>query len=88
LSKEGDVRHGALDIYAIEQDSGGNVLHQTTQRLNLSLTDQQYQNYLRSGILFHQLVQPNQGTTVLRVLVQDPGTSEIGSIIVPLTSVK
>jgi VWFA-related protein len=88
LLKDGDVRHGALDVYAIEQDATGNVLHQSNQRLNLSLTDQQYQSYLHSGILFHQLVQSSQGATVLRVLVQDPGTSEIGSVIVPLTSVK
>jgi hypothetical protein len=56
--------------------------------LNLSLTDQQYKGYLQSGISFRQLVQPHQGATVLRVLVQDPGTSEIGSVIVHLTTVK
>lgn len=88
LLKEGDLRRGTLDMYAIEQDATGNVLHQTNQRLNLSLTDQQYKGYLQSGISFRQLVQLHQGATVLRVLVQDPGTSEIGSVIVHLTTVK
>lgn len=88
LPKDGDVRRGTVDIYAIEQDAAGNVLHQANQRLNLKLTEQQYQTYLQSGILFRELLQPEHGATVLRVLVQDPGTSEVGSVIIPLARVR
>ncbi|MGB9028822.1 MAG: VWA domain-containing protein [Acidobacteriaceae bacterium] len=88
LPKDGDARRGAVDVYTIEQDAAGNVLHQANQRLNLKLTEPQYQAYLQSGILFHEVLQPEKGATVLRVLVQDPGTSEVGSVIIPLARVK
>jgi VWFA-related protein len=87
LPKDGDVRRGTVDVYTIEQDAAGNVLQQANQRLNLKLTEQQYQAYLQSGILFREVLQPEQGATVLRVLVQDPGTSEVGSVIIPLARV-
>ena len=88
LPKDGDARRGAVDVYTIEQDAAGNVLHQANQRLNLKLTEPQYQAYLQSGILFREVLQPEKGATVLRVLVQDPGTSEVGSVIIPLARVR
>jgi VWFA-related protein len=88
LPKDGDTRRGTVDVYTIEQDAAGNVLHQANQQLNLKLTEQQYQAYLQSGVLFREVLQPEHGATVLRVLVQDPGTSEVGSVIIPLARVR
>lgn len=87
IQQDGGMRKGAVDIYTIEQDTAGNVLHQGNQRLNLKLTEQQYAAYLRSGILFHQVLQPQRSTTVLRVLVQDHGSAEVGSVIIPVAHV-
>jgi VWFA-related protein len=85
LVEEGGFRRGIMDVYVIEQNTAGNVLHQTSNRMRLSLTDQQYQIYLQSGIEFRESLQPAKGAAVLRVLVQDDATSEVGSIIVPLS---
>jgi hypothetical protein len=41
----------------------------------------------KSGILFHELVQPQASATTLRILVEDPSTSEVGSLIIPLSQV-
>jgi VWFA-related protein len=84
LPKDGEMRRGKLDIYTIEQDAQGNVLQQTNSRLNLNLTEQQYQAYTQSGIFFRKSVEPKQGSTVLRVLVQYSGTPAVGSVIIPL----
>jgi VWFA-related protein len=86
LAQNGAMRRGILDVYTIEQDDQGNVLHQTNNRLNLNLTEQQYQADLQSGVLFHKSVEPGKATTVLRVLVQLAGTAEVGSVIIPLTT--
>ncbi|HUJ30609.1 MAG TPA: VWA domain-containing protein [Candidatus Acidoferrum sp.] len=88
VTQKGDMRTGAVEMYIIEQDAAGNVLHQTSNRLRLNLTEQQYQKYLQSGIVFREYAQPNQNAAVLRVLVQDPATSEVGSVIIPLAQVK
>lgn len=87
LVQDGGSRRGAIEVYIIEQDAAGNVLHQTSNRMRLNLSEQQYQSYLQSGIRFREYVEPKPGTVVLRVLVQDPGTSEVGSVIIPLARV-
>ena len=88
FAQDGDVRGGSLDVYIIVQDAAGNVLHQSTNRLRLKLTEKEYQTYLQSGIVFRQFVQLTQNGAILRVLVQDSGTSEVGSVIIPLAQVK
>lgn len=81
-------RLGALDVYVVEQDPAGNVLGQTSNRVNLALTEQQYESYLKSGITFRKAVKPLPGATTLRILVQDQSTSMVGSVLVPLAQVK
>jgi VWFA-related protein len=82
------VRTGALDIYAIEQDAEGNVLAQANHQMKLKLNEQQYRAYLQAGILFRESIALKPGATILRVLVQNAGTAEVGCVIVPLDRVK
>jgi VWFA-related protein len=88
FEQQGEIRTGTLNIYTIEQDAAGNVLEQVNQRLNLKLDEQQYRQYLQSGVLFRGIVALKLEATVLRVLVQDVGTAEVGCVIVPLDSMK
>ena len=88
LAQDGAGRSGAVDVYVIEQDAAGNVLGQTANRMKLTLTEQQYETYLQSGISFRKAVKPLAGATTLRVLVQDQSTSVVGSVLVPLAQVK
>jgi VWFA-related protein len=87
LQQQGQFRTGALDIYAIEQDAAGNVLEQVNQKMNLKLNEQQYQQDLKAGILFRGVLALKPGATVLRILVQDARTAEVGCVIVPLDRV-
>jgi hypothetical protein len=41
-----------------------------------------------SGFPFHQYVQPQAAASTLRILVEDPGTAEVGSLIIPLSQIK
>jgi VWFA-related protein len=88
LVQEGSVRTGVLQVYLVEQDVTGKVLNQIPNRLRLRLTEQQYQNYLASGIVFQQYIQPKPDSTMVRVIVQDASSSEIGSAIIPLAALK
>lgn len=88
MPQAGDVRHGTLDVLVVEQDAAGNVLHQATNQIVLTLTAAQYEAYLRSGVAFLEYVQPQPGTTVVRVLVRDAGTMQMGSVVIPLKGVR
>jgi VWFA-related protein len=87
LVQSGEVRTGALDITVIEQDETGKVLRESANHINLRFTEKQYPAILKSGITFRKSVQPQSGATTLRVLVQDPSTAAIGSLIIPLAHV-
>jgi hypothetical protein len=64
------------------------VLHESANRINLRFSEKQYPAVLKTGISFRKFVQPQTGVTTLRVLVQDPSTAAIGSLIIPLSQVK
>ncbi|HTU32521.1 MAG TPA: VWA domain-containing protein [Candidatus Acidoferrum sp.] len=87
IAEQGGTRAGTVDLYFIEQDPAGNVLRQTSTHLRLNLTEAQYQDYLKSGVVFRDQLQVKKETVVLRVVVQDPATSEVGSVIIPLSKI-
>jgi hypothetical protein len=87
LVQTGDLRKGAVSVYVVQQDGTGKVLSQWTKTYDLQLSEKQYAALLKSGMPFGQDVQPKSGATMLRILVQDPTTAEIGSLIIPLSQV-
>ncbi|MGC1415592.1 MAG: VWA domain-containing protein [Candidatus Acidiferrum sp.] len=78
---------GAVEVATIEQDETGKILRQSASRINFDFTDGKYAAYLRSGFPFHQFVQPQAGVTTLRIVVEDPATAQVGSLIIPLSKV-
>jgi VWFA-related protein len=86
--QSGEIHTGALDISVVEQDETGKVLRQSGNRINLSFSEKQYPAVLKTGITFRKSVQPQAGATTLRVVVQDPATAAVGSLIIPLSQVK
>jgi VWFA-related protein len=87
LAQSGQLRIGSLDITVIEQDQTGKVLRESANRIHLRFTEKQYPVVLESGITFRKSLQPQAAATTLRVLVQDPSTAAIGSLIIPLAHV-
>jgi hypothetical protein len=79
---------GSLDVTVLEQDQTGKILHESTSRINLRFTEEKYVAVMKSGINFRESVPPQADATTLRVLVQDPATAAIGSLIIPLAEVK
>ncbi len=84
----GGLRKGAVSVYVLQQDAAGKVLGQWSKTYDLQLSDKQYAALLRSGMPFRQNIQPKDGVTTLRILVEDPATAELGSLIIPLSQVK
>ncbi|MFZ0213715.1 MAG: VWA domain-containing protein [Candidatus Acidiferrales bacterium] len=88
LVPSGDGRKGAVEVYLIEQDQTGKVILQSGKTFTLQFPEKQYDSLLKSGILFHEFVQSQASAATLRILVEDPATSKIGSMIIPLAEVK
>ncbi|HLW98980.1 MAG TPA: VWA domain-containing protein [Candidatus Acidoferrales bacterium] len=88
LAQSGEMRTGVVDVIILQQDETGKVLSESTDQLNLRFTEEQYSGMLKSGVRFRKTAQPKAGATTLRVLVQDPSTAAIGSLVIPLSQVK
>ena len=87
FAQSGGRRKGAVTVYVIGQNSAGKVLHHWSKTYNLQFTDIQYDSLLKTGIPFRQGIEFSPEITTLRVLVQDPSTSKLGSLIIPLAQV-
>jgi hypothetical protein len=88
LAETGVLRKGAVEIFLIEQDAFGSVLDQTHGRLNLVLNAEQYAAYLKSGVFFRQYIDPKEDAATLRILVGDPASATVGSLIIPVSRMK
>jgi hypothetical protein len=88
LVQTGELRKGAISVYVLQQDGAGKVLSQWNKTYDLRISEKQYIALLKSGMPFSQDVQPKAGATTLRVLVEDPATAEVGSLIIPLAQIK
>ena len=88
LVSSGGLRRGAVEVYVIQQDHTGKVLFKSGKTFSLQVPERQYEALLKSGMLFHEYVQLNADTTTLRILVEDPATAEVGSLIIPLSQLK
>ena len=78
---------GAVEVVTIEQDETGKILRQSASKINFDFTEAKYSAYLKSGFPFHQFVQPQAGVTTLRIVVEDPSTAQLGSLVIPLARV-
>jgi VWFA-related protein len=88
LAQGGGLRKGTVDVLTIEQNEAGEILAQSGSTIGFRFTEEQYARYLKSGFPFHQYVQPQAGSATLRILIEDPSTAQVGSLIVPLSQVK
>jgi VWFA-related protein len=88
LAQTSAIRTGSLDINIIEQNETGKVLRESANRIHLRFSEKQYLAILKTGITFRKSIQPEAGATTLRILVQDPSTAAIGSVIIPMSQLK
>jgi VWFA-related protein len=86
--KDGEVQTGTVVISVLQQDQTGKVLNQAVEKYPLRLSPEEYADGLKSGIRFRQPVEQQAGTTTLRVLVEDPSTAMVGSLIIPIAQIK
>jgi len=88
LAEKGTVHEGAVDVTILEQDLTGKILAQSVNRLNLRMAPEQYAAALATGVRFEKHLEPKPEAATLRILVEDPGTAQVGSLIIPLSRIQ
>jgi VWFA-related protein len=88
LAEKGQRREGEVDVIIVEQDQTGKVVSRSVNRLTLRMTAEQYASAMEKGIRFEKHVEPRAEAATLRILVQDPGSAQVGSLIIPLSQIQ
>jgi VWFA-related protein len=66
-------------------DLSGKLLGRSSQNVNLALTPEQYQQFIKKPLLFHQQIALYPGPLFLRVGVLDSTSNKVGTLELPLT---
>ena len=88
LEEKANGHSGAVDVYIFQQDGTGALLDRWHDRYPMQFTNQQFADYLKGGAAFRATITPRAGLATLRLLVADPRSSRIGSLIIPVAAVQ
>lgn len=88
FTEKGSWHEGAVDVTILEQDPAGKVVSQSLNHLALRMTPDQYAAALSTGVRFEKHVELKAGGATLRILVDDPNTALVGSLIIPLSQIQ
>jgi VWFA-related protein len=77
-----------LDIFLVQREVSGTKAHVTGQTMGLRLKPSTYQQYLRDGIPFNQVVEIAPGVGSVRIVVLDENSGRMGSVTIPAAALK
>jgi VWFA-related protein len=86
LKEDGEHREGTLNVVLVQLDAENKSLSAEPRLINLNYTAQEYRALLRTGITLTRNLPIVPKATIVRVLVRDTATGEIGSVTVPVAS--
>ena len=79
---------GKLDIFLVQREDVGAHARVSGQVIALKLLPATYQEAAASGVPFDQLVEREQKTGSIRVVIVDESSGRIGSVTVPATAMQ
>ncbi len=88
LKQQDDRWVGKLDIFLVQREDVGSHARVSGQTIGLRLLPATYQEAVKSGVPFDQLVEREQKTGSIRVVIIDETSGRIGSVTVPATAMQ
>jgi hypothetical protein len=89
LEPKADRHSGRIDILTAQLSKDNSVLGTPTmQTVELNMLDATYQKFMSHGLNMSQALTPLPNATSLRVIVRDYGSGMIGSVTIPLLSLR
>ncbi len=78
---------GRLDVLFVQKDNGGNQYNGLDDTINLNLTAESYQKFVKNGFVYAKQVDRADRAKTIRIVVRDSASGAIGSITVPLAKI-
>ena len=78
---------GRLDVLFVQKDNGGNQYNGLDDTINLNLTAESYQKFMKNGFVYAKMVDRADRARTIRIVVRDSASGAIGSITVPLAKI-
>ncbi len=88
LQQQNDRWAGKLDIFLVQREDTGTHTRVSGQIIDLKLQQATYEKAVKSGVPFDQLIEREQKTGSIRIVVVDETTGRIGSVTVPATAME
>lgn len=73
-----------VDILILQRDETGNVFGRINETIQMELREASYRELLLSGVLYRREIEIEPNATVIRLVVRDSGTGNMGSLTVPV----
>jgi VWFA-related protein len=83
LQESGDHRKGAVDLFFVQRDAGGQKVAAEEQHLDLNIEDKQYEYLAKVAMVLDRHVTISPQSTELRVVLRDAGSGSLGSVTLP-----
>jgi VWFA-related protein len=87
LQQQAEHWIGRLDVLFIQRDNGGNQYNGLDDTINLNLSADSYQKFMKNGFVYAKMVDRSDRAKVIRIVVRDSASGAIGSITVPLAKI-
>ena len=83
LQPNGERWVGRLDLLFIQKDESGRQYGGLDDRLDLNLTEANYQKLMKEGLVYKKTLKTEAKASQLRVVVRDSASGSLGSVTIP-----
>ena len=83
LQQDGEVWLGEVDVFVVERDQQGHEFNRVNDTIMMRLKQSSYQQMLTTGAPYRHEMKLNPKADVLRVVVRDARSGDLGSLTIP-----
>lgn len=83
LQPEGETWSGEVDVFLLQRDQRGQELGRVNETITLGLKQASYERLLKTGALYRHEITLHPQTQVVRVVVRDARSGDLGSLTIP-----
>ena len=84
MTEANDRHSGEFDILILQRNETGETFGRINDTVVMNFREATYQRFLQDGIPYQRTLVIDPKATVVRVVVRDAGTGNIGSLTVPV----
>jgi hypothetical protein len=77
-----------VDVLILQRNETGDVFGRVNETIQMNFRDATYAKLLTSGVPYSRVIEVHPRTTVIRVVVRDSTTGNLGSLTIPANAMK